>query len=226
MMKSRKILDIAIGEIGVKEIAGSKHNPRVIEYHSVTSLHATTDEVPWCSSFVNWCVVQSGKEPTRSAMAASWKRWGKRLNKPKKGCIIGFIRPDGSGHVGFFLEEIPGKYRIVGGNQDNEVNVSSWNKANREWFFVEPKTFVNSKTARAGAGASAGSAVLAAPAVLDMLNQIRQDTKEAREGVTSITESLAGMDSKPSFLQEWSPLIVLALSLFIIYDRLMKERAK
>lgn len=46
-------LKIAMKELGVRELAGSKHNPRIIEYHKATSLKATQDEVSWCSSFVN-----------------------------------------------------------------------------------------------------------------------------------------------------------------------------
>ena len=224
--KSKTILDIALGELGVKEIRGKKHNPEILKYHAVTTLNATTDEIPWCSSFVNWCVAESGKEPTRSAMAASWKRWGKSLKTPKKGCIIGFVREDGTGHVGIFISGVPGKYKILGGNQDNSVNVSSWNIANRDWFFVEPKGFNNSKIARAGAGSVATGAALTAPTLLDLIKQIQTDTKQTKEGVTAITETLAGDNKELTIFQEYSPIIIILLSAFIIYDRLKKERVK
>ncbi|WP_018275171.1 peptidoglycan-binding domain-containing protein [Teredinibacter turnerae] len=42
--------DIAVAEIGVKELLGiEKNNQRIIEYHSTTTLGAKTDEIPWCS---------------------------------------------------------------------------------------------------------------------------------------------------------------------------------
>ena len=220
-----KILTIALGELGVKERAGKKHNPRIIEYHSVTTLNATTDEVPWCSSFVNWVVIQAGHEPTRSAMAASWKRWGKRLKRPKKGCIAGFVRSDGTGHVGIYVSGDSGKYKLLGGNQSNAVNVSTWNVANRDWFFVEPKTFFNSKIAKSGAGASIAGGTLAAPTIIEIIKELQASTQEATDGVTAITKTLAG-NIPASVLEQASPFIVIALSLFIIYDRLKKERTR
>ncbi len=37
--------EIAQNEVGVKEIPGSDHNPRVLEYHKETSLKATRNFV-------------------------------------------------------------------------------------------------------------------------------------------------------------------------------------
>src|SRR5687767_7016109 len=64
-------------EIGVRETGGSAHNPRIIAYHAMTSLKATTDETAWCASFVNWCLWQAGVVGTNSAAAASFVNWGK-----------------------------------------------------------------------------------------------------------------------------------------------------
>ncbi len=119
---------IAERELGETEIRGSDHNPRIIEYHATTTLAATTDEVPWCSSFVNWCFKQVHTEGTRSAAARSWLRWGKSLTEPRKGCVVVFSSSRGprSGHVGFF-ERLSGNHIVVlGGNQANSVNLSSY----------------------------------------------------------------------------------------------------
>jgi uncharacterized protein (TIGR02594 family) len=128
---------IARKEIGVKEIVGSKHNPRIIEYHATTTLKATTDEVPWCSSFVNWCISKAGYTPTRSAAARSWATWGQRIDKPVKGCIVVMTR-DGGGHVGFYESEAEGIVRVLGGNQANGVNVRPY-KSERILAYVIPK---------------------------------------------------------------------------------------
>ena len=53
------LLAKARGELGVQEDTGPGSNPRVIEYLHSTTLEggaASTDETPWCSAFVNWCV--------------------------------------------------------------------------------------------------------------------------------------------------------------------------
>ncbi|MBJ6799769.1 peptidoglycan-binding protein [Geomonas sp. Red259] len=65
-------LKIAAGEVGQKEFPRSPANPRIITYHSATSLRAISDEVAWCSAFVNWCLRQAGIAGTNSAAATSW----------------------------------------------------------------------------------------------------------------------------------------------------------
>ena len=113
---------IAWKELGTKEFVGIADNPRVVEYHSTTTLRATDDEVPWCSSFVNWCMSKAGYTPTRSAAARSWLRWGQEIVEPVEGCIAVLTRT-GGGHVGFVVRVEPGLVHLLGGNQDDAVNV-------------------------------------------------------------------------------------------------------
>ena len=117
---------IADDEIGEKEVPGLQHNPQIIEYHSTTTLKATTDEVPWCSSFVNWCMVRAGYTPTRSAAARSWATYGKQT-PPVEGCIVVLTR-NGGGHVGFYVKSTASHVYVLGGNQSNAVNVSAYPK--------------------------------------------------------------------------------------------------
>lgn len=51
---------IAKTQLGVTEIAGPKHNPKIIEYGQATILQSDTDEESWCSNFVNWCYIIAG----------------------------------------------------------------------------------------------------------------------------------------------------------------------
>jgi len=118
---------IAAGEYGVSEIAGARHNPRIIEYHSATSLEATTDEVPWCSSFVNWVMAYAALPHTRSAMARSWLKWGVESATPKVNDIAVLSRgAPPSGHVGFIVHITPSGVYLLGGNQNNRVNVTRY----------------------------------------------------------------------------------------------------
>lgn len=122
-------MQIAIDEIGVKEYAGSKHNARIVEYHSVTSLKAKDDETAWCASFVSWCLEKAGIKSTKSAWARDYLNWGKKITTPVKGCIVVFDRGNGYGHVGFFIEEKNGFVKTLGGNQNNQVCYSNYNKS-------------------------------------------------------------------------------------------------
>jgi uncharacterized protein (TIGR02594 family) len=121
-------LDVAMKEIGQRERRGPQHNPRILEYHATTSLHATNDETAWCSSFVNWCLGEVNITGTNSASAVSWINWGK-ASHPKTGAITVIQqttgRSAGSGnHVAFFLQDNGSHIKLLGGNQSNRVKES------------------------------------------------------------------------------------------------------
>lgn len=121
-------LEIAEKEIGVKENSEpGKDNPRIVEYHSTTTLKATNDETPWCSAFVNWCMAQAGIKGTRSAAARSWIDWGEVLATPREGCVVVMKRgAPPSGHVGFFIRYNDKYICVLGGNQSDQVKYSQF----------------------------------------------------------------------------------------------------
>lgn len=125
-----KWMFIAEHEIGVTEIFGKEHNQQIINYHQTTTLKATTDEVPWCASYVCWCLEQAGIMSTKSAAARSYINWGKELQNPVYGCVVIFSRGNSptSGHVGFFIDEEGDFISVLGGNQSNMVKISKYNK--------------------------------------------------------------------------------------------------
>ena len=128
--------EIALHEIGVQEQSGSKHNPRIIEYHQCTSLKATADEVPWCASFVNWCLRVAGIRDhnghcgTNSARARSFLTWGVpvSLTEAQRGDIVVLARGNNvsEGHVGFYTGRKDNNVLLLGGNQSNRVSISSF----------------------------------------------------------------------------------------------------
>jgi uncharacterized protein (TIGR02594 family) len=116
-------LEIAERELGVSEVSGSKHNPRIVEYHKTTTLAAVEDEVPWCASFVNWCLKEAGIKGSGLASARSFLQWGYPVDKFTKGAIVIFKRGSKSwqGHVGFAVDENFLAIKVLGGNQSNKV---------------------------------------------------------------------------------------------------------
>jgi uncharacterized protein (TIGR02594 family) len=120
--------EFATREMGVEEIPGAGNNPRILEYHQATTLKATQDSVAWCSSFVNWCMKQAGVTGTGSAAARSWLNWGVKLDAPRNGCVVVLRRGDNpnNGHVAFFVGDGGGSIRLLGGNQSDQVKVSSF----------------------------------------------------------------------------------------------------
>jgi uncharacterized protein (TIGR02594 family) len=132
---------VATREKGQEEVSGPAANPRILEYHATTTLKARSDEIPWCSSFANWCMQQAGIAGTKSAAAISWMHWGKPSAAiPGAITIIHNRKAAGSRltasgyHVGFLVEEGPSHYRLLGGNQHNRVQYSNFSKAS--WQLV------------------------------------------------------------------------------------------
>lgn len=137
-------LAVARKEIGQKEKKGAKHNKRIVDYHRATSLRASDDETAWCSSFINWCLKQVGIRGTNHAGAASWLKWG-RASLPRLGAITVIFNPKAArsltstgNHVGFLLGVSRTGYVILGGNQSDQVKVStfptkSWQLKGHRW---------------------------------------------------------------------------------------------
>ena len=89
-------------------------------------------EKAWCAAAVNSSLAQSGYKGTGSDMARSFMNWGEATTEPKVGDIAVFSRGDPKGpygHVGYFQGyDDKGNIKVLGGNQGNGVNVSSFPK--------------------------------------------------------------------------------------------------
>jgi uncharacterized protein (TIGR02594 family) len=122
---------IAWGERGVKEVVGPGSNPRIIEYQRAAKWSPDNDDIPWCSTFVNWVMREAGVPRTELANARSWLDWGVKLNAPRRGCVVVLKRGTSptSGHVAFYVGDAGDRIRLLGGNQDNQVKISNYRKS-------------------------------------------------------------------------------------------------
>lgn len=121
-------MSIANAEIGEREVDGAGSNPRILAYLATTTAGAQHDEVPWCSAFVNYCIVNSGIRGTNSARARSWLEWGVPCAKPVPGCVVVLRRGDPpKGHVGFYagMRDL-NTVLLLGGNQSNAVGIAGF----------------------------------------------------------------------------------------------------
>lgn len=115
-------IKIAEKELGVHEVRGGE-NPRIIEYHSKTTLKATEDEVSWCAAFVNWVLDQCNMERSHSAAARSFLGCGEVLPGFKQYAIVVFKRGNSpwQGHVAFAIADHGDTIKVLGGNQSDSV---------------------------------------------------------------------------------------------------------
>lgn len=130
-------LQLAERFLGFREVPGSVHNPHVLAMLTLDAKWVTSDEVHWCSAFVNYIAWLLNLPRSKSLAARSWLRVGKEvaLSDARPGFdVVIFSRGtgpqpgptalDAPGHVAFFAGRAPGSVRVVGGNQSDAVTQS------------------------------------------------------------------------------------------------------
>ena len=136
-------LKIAQSYVGLREIRGDLHNPTILEWLKYHALNIGNwgkgrDETPYCAAFVSHCLHAAGYQGTDHGLAIKYADWG-RPSRFKRGAIIVIQRKRtnknnstgsnrGGYHVGFLVEHGKNYYKILGGNQSNQVKVSTYMK--------------------------------------------------------------------------------------------------
>lgn len=113
--------------LGIREIPGVNHHPLILRmWKAIKRGGIKDDETPWCAAFVGFCLENVGIVSSRFESAKSYLSWGIELPHPVPGCVVVFTRA-GGGHVGFLTGvDHAGRLIVLGGNQDNEINVRSF----------------------------------------------------------------------------------------------------
>lgn len=234
MASNANYMKIAMAELGQHEYEGAASNPRIVEYHSATSLKATDDDTPWCAAFVNWVLQQADEPGTDSAAALSFTKWGVKVNKPAYGDIVLFDHGNGRGHVGFFVGDKDGKVGVLGGNQHNSVNVS-WYPKDTVYQYRRVKRVTNSTTVAAAATVAAINAGNLATSFTDKVTTSANtvvDVASSSVGATVNTMS-SNMDAVTNFLlvfvpPAYQPIVQAAVTLagmaWIVRERQRKLR--
>ncbi len=123
----------------VGEVSGSLDNPAIMMMLQLDNAWPQHDEVPWCSAFVNYICKLLKLPRSHSLLARSWLTVGEAvsLDDAEIGFDIVVITRGGDnepgkenltapGHVGFYAGNKDGRVFILGGNQGDKVNLSSF----------------------------------------------------------------------------------------------------
>ena len=126
-------MEIAFEEYGVREIKGAKDNPEILKYFQEIGYNGSQmkDETAWCSAFVNWVMKQANLSYSGKLNARSWLKIGQETKTPKLGDIVVFWREKRNswkGHVAFYITENNDYIYVLGGNQNNQVNIAAYPK--------------------------------------------------------------------------------------------------
>ena len=123
----------ALGEYGITEIVGGKHNPEILKYFKeIGHEWVKDDETSWCAAFVNWCAKMEGYEYTGKLNARSFLDIGEKVEIPQMGDIVIFWRnqkDSWQGHVALYVKQDRDNIWVLGGNQSNKVGVNAYPKS-------------------------------------------------------------------------------------------------
>lgn len=117
----------ALKYYGTRTIQGEKNNSDILKFfEAIGHDWVKNDEVPWCAAFLNYILQISGIENTRKLNARSFLDIGEKVSQPILGDIAVFWRldPKGTlGHVGIFVAQDEKNIFVLGGNQQDQVNI-------------------------------------------------------------------------------------------------------
>lgn len=121
----------ARGEIGAREVVGSKHNPRVVDYWDIgkVALDVNDDETPWCAAFACAAIESAGYRSPRTGRARGFEPGIRCLiadNALGAIVVLSSDRGPASGHVGFLEGVSKTSVRLLGGNQGNAVSIAEF----------------------------------------------------------------------------------------------------
>lgn len=118
--------------IGVREVAGAKHNPVIIGWLQKLKSWVKDDETPWCGTLMAHVGQHCGWTlPEKWLSARGWLAFGAKVT-PGYGAVLVFWRGKKSGwqgHVGLYVGEDDTHYHVLGGNQNNSVSITRMPKA-------------------------------------------------------------------------------------------------
>ena len=229
MFKSKSIpkhMEVALSYMGQKEIPGNDHNLTIVSFFQYVTYNATDDETAWCSAYINAVLGKSDIARTKSAAALSFLDWGVPTKKPAYGDIVVFDRGGGRGHVGFYVTAAGGRVQVLGGNQNDEVNMT--------WFNAEDvaayRTFKGTLDSTTVITSAASALVTAGAAFTTMANLPTQQASEVVSGQPELLNSAGQVLNAllPFMPVEYQGLatavLLLAGNLWVIKERIKRIR--
>lgn len=130
--------------LGESEIPGRMSNPMIMAMLTQDTDWPHSDEVPWCSAFLNLVCKRLGLPRSKSLRARSWLRVGRviRLEEAVRGFDVVILSRgqnapgpeviDAPGHAGWFSSFVPTRnpaptrHELLGGNQNDSVSIKRY----------------------------------------------------------------------------------------------------
>ena len=113
---------------GLRELPGEENNPIIMQFfREIGHNYVQGDETAWCSAFINYIAKVNGYEYSGALNARSWLKTGTEVMIPNVGDVVVLWRESKDswkGHVGLYVNQVGSYVNVLGGNQNNSVNIS------------------------------------------------------------------------------------------------------
>lgn len=122
-----------LSHYGLSEVAGSQSNPEILDFFRELGYDWVNDDstTSWCSAMLSYYAKKCGYEYHTKLDARGWLKMPIKVLKPTIGDIVILWRnnPTGwEGHIGLFISWTIDRVYILGGNQNNQINISAYNR--------------------------------------------------------------------------------------------------
>lgn len=119
--------------IGLQEVPGKDSSSVIMSMLTLDAGWPEGDDVPWCSAFVNYICWLAGVSRSKKLNARSWLDTGRvvPLVEAQQGFDVVVLSrgPNpAQGHVGFYHSHGGDTIHLLGGNQNDEVNITPYPK--------------------------------------------------------------------------------------------------
>lgn len=134
-------LSIAYQYIGTKELKGKGTNPKLAKLFQISGTWVKDDDIPWCAIFIAGVLTLAQLPvPKNFEGSLNWRTYGTKSLKPVVGAIVIFHRKPSGGHIGIIVKisDCGNIVYVLGGNQNDEVNISKFDLRERQAYFRVP----------------------------------------------------------------------------------------
>lgn len=129
---------------------GNPGNPRIIECYRVAGgvldgADRRQDHHMWCAAFVSWALDTAGIQSPRTMGSQTFRTYGSEVDWRtlegirKYDIVVLKSRTRSGGHVGFAVGVKNGRIQILGGNQNDNVNISDYSVDGRSLYVINVK---------------------------------------------------------------------------------------
>jgi len=127
----KDLLHEVLSHFGMTEVDGPASNPEILRFFNELGYDWVNDDstTAWCSAMLSYYAKKCGYQYHVDLDARGWLDMPVKVLKPSLGDIVILWRNNPAswqGHVGLFINWNETKVWLLGGNQNNQINITAY----------------------------------------------------------------------------------------------------